>query len=365
MPEYIKEIKAQFVELARKEILEGETVNETPVDLTILGQIVTRFFNDLKESVKDSFKTVDEDEVWNWFNYMIHKGIAAAIATHYDRDDFELTYSFEEACNGQHPSFEISLMPIENEYSFNLRYNLNRMSLAFENYFHDIYDYLKENGETIKNQGVSIGELLKTILMYGCLTGTEFIARIPLTTDDYWPIRNQLILNDELFKDDEDIRDLEELDLRPEFDEPLIDEEDFYSVNCPFCGEEALFLPKTNDMWKECIFEPCEHFAFAFISNATAHVYGRDYYKNFFKRNLINYIETYKEVTCGKNYEGFLNDTLNGENPYLSVLELPFILKLVQSDLPDCTIIPKFFTIPVNGKKHSFNFHFLKYIKSN
>lgn len=363
MSDFIKEMKGKFLELARKEILKGEPIEGEPVNLQILGELVTRFLIDLSESVKSEMKTVDENEVWKWFNYMLHKGIAAAIATRYYRDDFELTYAFEEACNGKHLSYKLTLQPVENEYSFNIRYNLNRMSMAFENYFNDIYDYLKEQKEVIHNEGITIEQILKNVLIFGCLAGTEFIARIPLTTDDYWPIRNQLIFHDDLFEDDEDIRYIEQCDMRPEFDEHLTEDEDYYSVCCPFCGEEALLLPKSEDMWRDQTFEPCEHFAFAFISNTTAHVYGRNYYKQSFRRQLINYVETYKGVTCEQNYEGFLNDVLNGNNQYLDISEIPTIIKLVKSDLPDCTIVPKYFTIPVNNKQHAFTFHFMKFDK--
>jgi len=222
----------------------GGNVNTSPIDLTIVGQVVTRFCDDLGDLGEESFLTFKKDEVRNWFNYMIHKGIAAGIATCYDRTDFELTYSYEEALNGKHPSYAISSMAIDKEYSFNLRYNLLRMSMSFENYFNDIYDYIEGDINNIHSEGVSNDKILKTFLMYGCLTETEFIARTALTTHDYWPIRDQLILDDDLYENDEDIREIETCDLRPEFDEPLIDEENLYSVTCPFCGEEALVLSK-------------------------------------------------------------------------------------------------------------------------
>ncbi len=361
MSEYIKELKLKFVELARKEILVGESIDSDPVNLQILGELVIHFLNDLDKSVKDNFITVDEDEVWNWFNYMIHKGIAAAIAHRYYRDDLELTYSFDDALNGKHLSFENSLIPKDKEYSFNLRYNLNKMCFTFENYFNDIYDYLKDQKEIIQEKGILNAEILSTVLMYGCLTGTEFVARIPLTTDDYWCVRDQLIIKDEYDKEDNDIKDIEQCDLRPEYDDDLYDDEDYYSVNCPFCGEEALVLPKTDDMWEDHSFEPCEHFAFSFISNSTPIVYGRNYYKSSFRQQLINYIEINKGITCERNYEGFLNDLLNGTNDYMNISELPIIIKLVKSDLPDCTVIPKYFKIPVNGKQHAFTFHFMKF----
>ncbi|HCN85230.1 MAG TPA: hypothetical protein DIT07_16670 [Sphingobacteriaceae bacterium] len=354
---FIRDLKRTILIEIKKELLKKEMVTQKPVPVRPLLNLSRQFMNDLNLPFDTDIDKIEED-LLKWYLYMFHKGIAVAIAARFGRDHIVLDYLFENARNGNVPSYEISILPIKGEYSFNLRYHLSGNEWILQELFDSIYNYIKIHKQIIKQEHIDINELIGEFLSFAGISGIEFINRIDLTKDDYWPIRNSIIIKDERIKDDSD---LEETDQLGSFEEPVLENKESIRVRCSFCGKPALILPKGGDIWNEAILDPCEHFAFAFITNTNNHLYGREYYRNFFKKSVIDYVETFKGFTCQANPEAFINDFLNGDTD-LNKHDLTTIIKILKSTMPDCDIQIKEFSKILNGEKHVFVFHFMKFV---
>ena len=90
-------------------------------------------------------------------------------------------------------------------------------------------------------------------------------------------------------------------------------------------------------------------------------MHGREYYRNYFKKAVVDYVETYKGFTCQSNPEAFINDFLNGDTD-LNEIDITSILEILKTNLPECNIQTKQFQEILRGHKHMFVFHFMKFI---
>jgi hypothetical protein len=289
---------------------------------------------------------------------MVHKGIAASIASRYCRNNIDIIYSLEDAKSGFTPSYQASLIEDEFEYSYNLMYQLNGNYDKFEEIFNAVFDFIKESKELITKESIDINEIVLIVLSFGGLVGICFVKTIELTKDDYWPIRPFIIINDAELSGDDDLIEDNHLG---EFDEPFIENKDSIQIQCSFCGHTVFDLAKRSKNWNEALKDSCEHFALAFATNAGNQLFGRNYYFKAFKRAVVDYVETYKGFTCQSNPEMFINDFLNGDTD-LDEKDMASIIKILKSDMPDFDLQVKQFEKLINDRQHIFLFHFMKFL---
>jgi hypothetical protein len=353
----LEEMKQVGIASAEKKLSEHDYVTDKQTPVKPLLDLSLKLIKDLDFSLDIDFEEI-EDDSWHWFSYLFHKGVATAVAARYGRNDISLVYSFDEAKQGKILSYALTLTQEDGEYSFNIKQHFFRFDWPLQEIYYDLTDFIKDNKNRFKEQDVQLNEILMTFLSFAGIIGIDFVKRIQLTKDDYWSIRPSIEILDENIADDSD---LVEIDLLGQFEEPVIKNDSNYEVKCSFCGTPALVIPKEGDVWNEAILEPCEHFAFAFITNTNNHIYGRPYYKMFIKRAVIGYVETYKGYTCQNDPEGFINDFLNGDTD-LNSKEMESIIAILKIKLPDCNIQSKQFELKLNNNKHVFLFHFMKFV---
>ncbi len=354
---FIKELRRKCLTEVKSKFSSRGNVNNKPVLRMPIFNLSQKTVKDLNLS-SDSNLGEMESELWNCYTYILHKGIAASIAARFGGNNIEFNYSFEDAINGRVPPYHFSLSPVKDEYSFNLRYHLLNNELKFQEIFDNIYDYIKASITIISEEGIEGNEIVDAFLAAAGLVGIAFTERIDLTKEDYLPIASSITIYDEGFKIDLDL----EKDIRlGKFEEPLIENEVSLQIRCSFCGKPALKLPKKGDIWNEAVLEPCEHFAFAFITNTDNHFYGREYYTSSFKKAVIDYVETFKGFTCQADPGVFVNDLFNGDTD-LDENDVTRINSILRSDLPDSNIQTKQFSKVLNGNNHVFVFQFMKFI---
>ena len=359
---FLEELKAFCVSEGKRELKERTIVTNVVVFLDPLNDLVGRLLADLHFDEETGFTQEQEELYLNCFSYVLHKGIAAAVAAKYRRTNIDFTYSFEDAKSGKTPSFSTTLLPVPGEYFFNLRYHLSQWGQHFNDIFYSVCDFIYENEEKMAEEQVTVRDVFGELLFFAGLIGIEFVKRIDITVEDYFAIKYQIVINDAALVGDSDLMFP---DKEGEFDEPVKETVENYTVHCSFCGEKALDVSKTaGDVWGEAQFDPCEHFSFGFISNINNHVYGKEFYKRSFRRALIDYVETYKGYTCENSYEEFLNELYNGEIEDFQLVELETVLDIMKTNIPDCKIATKYFIADIEGSKHAVCIHFSKFLTS-
>lgn len=341
--DFIRELrKVAFDTASQNGIITDKVTTNIQVRTSPLDNCIEHITEEILQQYTNGYASISPI-MEKWFARMVEGGMVIAIATQFDNNN----------------TMQLKPRKIDHKvaFSFHINFHLEHKKEAFDNIYTAINQFVIENEDEINTGTLDKIELINTVLLAGALIAIELCNRIEIRKEDFLAIHHELEIKD----DELDDLDYEDEEYSEDEDDEMVDEdEDSYSVYCPFCAQPNLFQSKKDKGLKQTEIVFCDHLALGFVTNAETKIVGIDYYIYYLEKA----IKELSETTDSEDVYEFSKELDAFYSNYSEAKESSVIQKL-KSNLPEHKNHIKQFVANIEGSEHRFVFHYLKLLKQH